>query len=139
MFTIMRKIFALFLATVVLFSSFSYTVEKHICMGKVTDVSFFNESEGCGMTTDDCVETTTSEVVIKKEKCCQTLHELIPGNQNEQKALEHFEIHQFQFVFAYAYTYLNLFEENFEVPTFHYFPPPLADKDINVLYQTFLI
>jgi hypothetical protein len=139
MFEMMRKIFAFFLAIVVLFSSFSYTIEKHICMGEVTDVSFFEASEGCGMKTEDIIETQTFEVVIKKEKCCQTLHELIPGNQNEQKAIDGVDIDQFQFVFAYAYTYLNLFEENIELPAFHYDPPPLPDEDLHVLYQTFLI
>lgn len=139
MFEMIRKIFAFFLATVVMFSSFSYTVEKHICMGEVTDVSFFDSSDGCGMKDDDCAEAPTSETVIRKEKCCHTVQELIPGNQNEQKALDKVEINQLQFVFAYTYAYLNLFEENFEISTFHYVPPPLADKDINVLYQTFLI
>lgn len=135
----LHKIIALILAFIVLFSSFSFTVEKHICMGEITDVSYFTAADSCGMIDEDCDINNSSETKIQKEKCCNNVHELIPGNQNEQQALQSFEIDPVQFVFAYTYTYLNLFEAKEKTIAFDYYPPPQVGKDIQVLYQTFLI
>lgn len=55
------------------------------------------------------------------------------------EAIDSFELSQVQFVLAYTYTYLGLFEENKEVIPFNDYSPPLVNKNIQVLYQTFLI
>ena len=135
------KIIAVIIALVVLFSSLSFTVEKHVCMGEVTNTSFFKHADSCGMIMEeqDCTMDDFSGHKMEKEKCCDNIQEIIPGNQNEQQALDTFEIGQLQFVMAYAYTYLNLFENKEQTNAFPYYLPPLVDKDIQVLYQTFLI
>lgn len=135
----LHKIIALILAFTVLFSSFSFTVEKHICMGEITDVSYFTAADSCGMTDEDCDINDSLETKIQKEKCCNDVHELIPGNQNEQQALQSFEIEQVQFIIAYTNIYINLFEDKKDIIPYKDYKPPLVDKDINVLYQTFLI
>lgn len=134
-----HKILSVLLAFTVLFSTISFTVEKHICMGEVTDSTYFIDAESCGMTLEDCEVAIDSQEKIQKEKCCQNIQELIPVNQNEQQAIQSFELNQVQFILAFASTYLDLFEENTDQVTFKYYTPPLVDKDINVLYQTFLI
>ena len=135
----LHKIIALILAFIVLFSSFSFTIEKHICMGEITDVSYFIAANSCGMTDEDCDINDSSEIQIQKEKCCNDVHELIPGNQNEQQAIQSFEIEQVQFIIAYTYIYINLFEDKNDIIPYRDYTPPLVDKDINILYQTFLI
>ena len=137
----LNKILALILAFIVIFSSLSFTVEKHVCMDEVTDVSFFTEADSCGMQDDECKPEETGETSSFDEKnCCTNIHELIQGNQQEQQAIDGFEISQVPFIIAYAYTYLNLFEDNIDNSPFtDYSSPPLNDKDIQVLYQTFLI
>ncbi len=136
----LHKILALILAFIVLFSSFSFTVEKHVCMGEVVDVSYFSEADSCGMIEDeDCDKHDFSGQQMEKEKCCNDIQELIPGNQNEQQAIEFFELDQVQFIFAYAYIYLNLYEVKEEKSPFISPSPPLIDKDFQVLYQSFLI
>ena len=135
----LHKILALILAFIVLFSSFSFTVEKHICMGKVIDVSYFSRADSCGMIDEDCGVNDSLETKIQKEKCCSNVQELIPGNQNEQQALQSFEIEQLQFIITYFYTYIHLFEDKNDIIPYKNYTPPLVDKDINVLYQTFLI
>ena len=136
---VLHKILSVFLALTVLFSTFSFTVEKHFCMGEVTDSTYFVDVASCGMDDEDCEIAIDMGTIIQKEKCCHDVQELIPGNQNEQKALDSFEFDQVRFVLAYTYTFLNLFEENRDLIPFKYYTPPLVDKDINVLYQTFLI
>lgn len=134
-----HKILSVTLALTVLFSTISFTVEKHICMGEVTDSTFFIDVESCEMTVEDCEMVIDTQKKIQKEKCCQDVQELIPGNQNEQQAIESFELNQVQFILAFTSTYLDLFEENTDLTPFKYYAPPLVDKDIKVLYQTFLI
>lgn len=140
MIQVLQKFLALILAFIVLFASFSFTVEKHVCMGEVTDVSYFTEADSCGMEMeDDCVMDDLSGVHMEKEKCCHDIHELIPGHQNVQQAINGLELNQVQFVLAYTYTYLNLFEQKEETSPFIALSPPSIDKDFQVIYQTFLI
>lgn len=133
------KISSVFLAFTVMFSTLSFTVEKHVCMGEITDVSFFIEADTCGMTADDCDAKDSLETKAEKEKCCNNLQELIQGNQNEQQALNSLELNQLQFILTFTYTYLNLFEPSTNLNLANIYSPPLVDRDINVLYQTFLI
>jgi len=133
------KISSVFLAFTVMFSTLSFTVEKHVCMGEITDVSFFIEADTCGMTADYCDAKDSLETKTEKEKCCNNLQELIQGNQNEQQALNSLELNQLQFILTFTYTYLNLFEPSTDLNLANIYSPPLVDRDINVLYQTFLI
>jgi len=138
---VLHKILSIFLAFTVLFSTLSFSVDKHVCMGEVTNTSYFSDADSCGMImeSEDCTLENITYDKVQKEKCCQDVQELIPGNQNEQQAMENFELNQVQFIIAFASTYLNLFEENTDQINFKHYTPPLVDKDINVLYQTFLI
>lgn len=140
MIQILHKFLALILAFIVLFTSFSFTVEKHICMGEVADVSYFGEADSCDMVMEEeeCVMDTSCDS-MEQEQCCNDIQVLIQGNQNEQQAIAGFELNQLQFVFAYAYTYINLFEVKENITPFITSLPPSVDKDFQVLYQSFLI
>jgi hypothetical protein len=139
MLQVLHKILAIIIAFVVFFSSLSFTVEKHVCMGEVTSTSYFNEADSCGMISEVCDLNKPFEAEIQKEKCCNDIHELIQGNQNEQQALNSLELDQLQFILTFTYTYLNLFEDTADLNLANIYSPPLVDRDINVLYQTFLI
>ena len=137
----LHKILTAGLAFIVLFSSFSYTVEKHVCMGEVTSTSFFNDADSCGMIMSEevCSDDILSHDIMQKEKCCNDIHELIPGNQTEQQAIDSFELSQVQFVLAFTFTYLNIIEVKEDTTPFIHFSPPIVDEDLQVLYQSFLI
>lgn len=139
MLQVLHKILAIIIAFVILFSTLSFTVEKHVCMGEITDVSYFTVAETCGMTVEDCDIENPSETKIQQEKCCNNIQELIEGNQTEQQAIDSFELSQVQFVLAYTYSYLGLFDEYKGAIPFNDYNPPLVNKNIQVLYQTFLI
>ena len=140
MLQVLHKILALILAFIVLFSSFSFTVEKHVCMGEVMGVSFFTEAESCDMVMEEeCVVHDFPGNHIDKEPCCNDIQELIPGNQNEQQAIDSLELNSVQFALAFTYTYLNLFETKEEITPFIDSSPLFIDKDYQVLYQSFLI
>ena len=137
----LHKILAFVLALIVLFSSLSFTVEKHVCMGEVVDVSYFTEADSCGMVMEEeeCTTDDFSGDKMEPEKCCNDIQELIPGNQNEQQAIDTFELNSVQFVLAYTYTYLNLFEIKEDITPFIDSSPPPIDRDYQILYQSFLI
>ncbi len=135
----LHKILAFILALIVLFSTLSFTVEKHVCMGEITNVSYFNNVESCGMIEDECKNEDITHHSFNKVNCCDNIHELIQGNQNQQQAIDNFEIKQLQFIIAYSYSYLDLFEERKDITPSNFYPPPLVNRNIQILYQTFLI
>jgi hypothetical protein len=138
---ILHKILSVFLSFTVLFSTLSFSVDQHVCMGEVTDTSYFSDADSCGMImeVEDCAIDGLTDDKVQREKCCNDIHELIPGNQTEQKALQSFEIEKAQFLLVFYCTYINLLEDDTDELPFRSHSPPLVDKDINVLYQTFLI
>jgi len=136
-----HKILAVIIAVVLLISTMSFTVEKHVCMGEVTSTSYFTSVESCGMVMneDGCTGDDLSQQNMQKEKCCNDVHELIPGNQTEQQAIDNFELNQIQFVLVYTYTYLNLYESKEDTSSIIHFSPPIVEKDYQILFQSFLI
>lgn len=131
--TALHKIFSISLALVVLFSTFSFKVEKHFCGDNLVDVAIFSDVKGCGM--EMC------KVSSKKKSCCKNEVEIIKG-QDDLK-LDNFEDfalnHQF-FIASFFYAYVNLFESlpNQIIPHKNYRPPNLV-HDIQLLDDVFLI
>ena len=74
------KIASVFLAFSVLFSTFSFTVEKHFCGEFLVDVSYFGEAKGCGM------ETAAKMAFKKKKNCCKDEVFQIEGQDELQKS-----------------------------------------------------
>tara|TARA_R110002050_G_scaffold184989_3_gene318775 strand:- start:5944 stop:6303 length:360 start_codon:yes stop_codon:yes gene_type:complete len=117
------------LALLVLFSTVSFTVEKHFCGDVLVDVSVFSEAQKCAM-----------EILMKKT-CCKDEIEVVKG-QDELKfsSFEDLHFEQQQFVACLTYSYINLFErlEQQIIPHKDYSPPNLV-ADIQVLGQVFTI
>ena len=128
----LHKSFSILLALVVLFSTVSFTVEKHFCGEILVDVSIFSEVERCAMETME---------LTQKKSCCKDEVDVIEG-QDELKttSFEDLEFEQQQFLIAFAQSYLNLFESlPKEVISHKDYSPPNLVYDIQVLDQVFLI
>ena len=69
------KVFSVALALLVLFSTVSFTIEKHFCGDVLVDVSMFVEADKCGM---EAMES------LQQKSCCKDEIEVIQG-QNELK------------------------------------------------------
>ncbi len=61
-----HKIFSMLLALLVLFSTVSFTIEKHFCGDVLVDVSVFAEAQKCGM---EALEMATRN--LAKKSCCK--------------------------------------------------------------------
>ncbi|UGU17377.1 hypothetical protein LS482_05760 [Sinomicrobium kalidii] len=135
------KIASFLLAFLVLFSTVSFTVEKHFCGDFLIDTALFVKADSCGMESQDTVaERSQSTCTITKSSCCSEETILIEGQDTLQKTVDKEWHQQVLLLQAFVYTYFNLFdglEEN--VVPFRDYSPPLVVRDIQVLNDTFLI
>lgn len=129
---VLHKTFSALLALLVLFSTVSFTIEKHYCGETLVDVSIFTEGEKCAM--------EAQEIEMKKT-CCKDEVDVIKG-QDELKfsSFEDFDSEQQQFFVSFTCAYLNLFKglPKQIIPHKDYSPPNLV-ADIQVLDQVFII
>ncbi len=127
----LHKSFTVSLALLVLFSTVSFTIEKHYCGEVLVDVSVFIESEKCAM--------ETQEMAMKKS-CCKDEVDVVEGQDELLKTFHDFDFEQQQFLISFVYSFINLFEGEPKkvIPHKDYSPPNLV-KDIIVLDQVFLI
>lgn len=126
-----HKVFSLLMAFLVLFSTVSFTVEKHFCGDTLIDTAVFSKAQGCGM------EMSSSE----KKQCCKDELEIVKGQ--DKLKLSKFEELSFDHqvvISSFAYSFLNLFEsvDKEIVPHKDYSPPNLV-ADIQVMGQVFII
>lgn len=129
-----HRIISPFLAILVLLSTVSWTVDKHLCMGRVMDIAFFANAEDCGM------ETTMSAFGETENHCCGDESFTLEGQDDLKLNFNDLDLGQQVFLVAFTASYLNLFSELSEqsVP-FDRYPPPLLVQDYNILYDVFLI
>jgi len=120
------------LALLVLFSTVSFTIEKHYCGDVLVAVSMFSEVETCGM---EAMET------VQKKSCCKDEVNVVEG-QDELKVstFDDLDFDEQSVIAVSAFVYINGFESLPKplVPHKEYSPPNLV-TDIQVLDQVFLI
>lgn len=119
------------MAILVMFSTVSFTVEKHYCAGNLIDVAIFSEVEKCG----DNME----EASIKS--CCKDEVEVVKG-QDELKfsSFEDLDFDKQIFISVFFYSYANLYESlPKQIIPFKDYSPPNLICDIQVRDQVFII
>jgi len=124
------------LALLVLFSTFSFTVEKHYCGDFLVDVSYIGEANSCNEGKKDNCET-----VIKKKGCCKDEVHQINGQDEIQKvSLEKISFHQVK-IFVAFYVSCELLFQNIEeqIVSNRYYSPPNLVLDIQVLHEVFIV
>lgn len=133
-----QKIGVSFLAVLVLFSTFSFTISSHYCGEHLVDTSFFGEARDCrGMKPSEIAKKQT---IITKKSCCKDVKEFIEAPAFEKERLQKISPDKFNFIVAFAYSYIYLFQESSFQPIFNKeFPPPDPEQDYQALLQTYLI
>lgn len=132
----LHKSFSVLLAIVVLFSTVSFTVEKHFCGDVLVDVSVFSEANKCGMEAFEMEQ----EAITKKSCCKDELHVFEGQDELKGSSFEDLNFQQQLFITTFPYAFVNLFEglQKYIVPHKNYSPPNLV-ADIQVLDQVFII
>jgi len=132
---LLHRFVSVFLASLVLVSTMSFTVEKHFCGDVLVDVSLFANAKKCGMDN----EKATTETF--KKSCCKDEVKLIKG-QDELKfnTFDDLKFQQQIFLQTFVYSYVGLYESLPKkiIPNKNYSPPNIV-QDIQVLDEVYLI
>jgi hypothetical protein len=128
------KIVTITLSFLVLFSTFSFTVDTHYCGDFLMDVSILGESDGCGMQMD-------KQVLAKKKNCCKDeVHKVEGQDELQVQKVEQISFENQQFLAFFVVSYQDLFLIDESKTTFYKdFSPPDIPRNYQVLYQSFLI
>lgn len=136
--TVITKIASTLLALLVLFSTFSLTVEKHYCGDFLVAISFFGEANNCAdeLEEDDC----DSPQVIEEKNCCKDEIQNIEGQDDLRNSIEKFNLKKQQLVAAYLFSYKYIFESSVkEEREYSFYLPPKLIKDLHVLHEVYII
>ena len=131
----LKSIFSALLALVVLVSATSFTIDKHLCMGRVQSVAILHEAAPCPM------EMMTNTPMTAMEGCCQDTQTIIEGNELQVKNLKPVALeYQSLWVASLAHVIETFDLESAITYASHpLYKPPLLDQDLPVLIQSFLI
>lgn len=133
-----HRIGALCMAFMVLFSTLSFTVDMHYCGRTLVDLSL-DKAENCLMKSI-MPENTSGCASMQKMKCCTDVELSFEGQDELKINFDNLSLDQQVFLTAFTISYFDLLQpaDESKIP-FDGYPPPLLVRDIQVLYETFLI
>lgn len=124
------KITSVVLALFVLFSTFSFTVEKHYCGDFLMDVSFTGDADDCN----------TAMKTLKRKCCKDEVYKIEGQDELQQFTYHNFDFEKTQFLVTFYISYQDLFVVGESDKVIHIdFPPPDTPRDFQALYQSFII
>lgn len=131
----LKSIFSALLALIVLVSTTSFTIDKHLCMGRVQSVAILHDAAPCPM------EMMAESGMNGMDDCCQDTQTKIEGNDLQVKNLKPVSIeYQSLWVATVAHLIETFDLESASTYVAHpLYKPPLLDQDVPVLIQSFLI
>lgn len=129
------------MAFVVLFSTLSFSVNKHYCGEMLFSKTLFFQAQDCGMQQMYvCGDDNTSSQSVKNNGCCHNETLLIKGQNLEQKAITATNLDIQKIAVIPNFNILSFEDIYQKKPTFYKnYSPPLLVKNIPVLVQSFLI
>lgn len=118
------------MAFLVMFSTMSFTVDKHFCGSYLVDQAVFSKAKTCGM-------QMTSEA---EDHCCSNEKVHVEGQDELKISFDSLDLDQQVFITAFTYYYFDLFESlPKQIIPFKDYSPPLLVTDIQLEDQVFLI
>ncbi|MCM4153517.1 hypothetical protein DHD05_18135 [Arenibacter sp. N53] len=135
---VFHKVLAVSMAFVVMFTTMSFTMDMHYCGSSLVDLSFYSSADSCGMEIEQPLQDCETNITSKS--CC-TEHQLVKeANQDLKISLDKLTFEQQTFVATFLYSYINLFESFDEnIQSFKDYSPPFLKRDVQVLYELYLI
>lgn len=128
------KISSLLVAFLVLFSTFSFTIESHYCGDFLVAVSFTGTADKCDMKMEQ-------KPRIQKKNCCKD--EVIKTDGQDELyrvSFKNLDFEKNQFSTTFLCSYRNLFiKKIFEKNIYKDGSPPDIPINYQVLYQSFLV
>lgn len=142
----MKQIFSILLSFILLASHMNLTMGTHFCGGEAVETKVLLGETHLGCEMMDLVEpcdgsehSNQNQVRFNNVPCCQNEFQTIQGTADFVKeATQTFFNVDFAVAFLYTSLNLDLFPKSSHQVYTEYISPPL-EKDISVLFQTFLI
>lgn len=135
----LRKVISILLVFVVIFTTSGFTISSHICKGKKVEtvVGFRKLDVSCGM------EEAKKEMSCSNENqfnsnCCQNEFQTFLMIEDYVQQVFELNVSPSFIVFLFVTMDLNL-ETGFKNLVYDVYLPPPIQKDIPVLFQSFLI
>jgi hypothetical protein len=134
----LRSILSVSLALLVLISSSSFTVNLHLCGGRVQSVSVIEKATPCAM--EQLAKTLPCHKAMSKKKCCSEDHITFEGKHFKSQEVTSLQLLQSSWVVELPLISSLVIPVN-SVTESHLtqYSPPLIDRDITVQVQSFLI
>ncbi len=125
------------MAFVVLFTTLSFTVSMHYCGDTLVETAIFKKVKGCGM---EMEKPATEGCSMIKKNCCDDEQLVVDGQDELQLQVDKISFGQQVFIASFVYSYINLFEGlDKNGPSYEKYEPPLVNKTIYKLDETYLI
>ncbi len=131
----LHKSCCVFLSFLVLFSTVSFTVEKHFCGDTLVDVAIFTKAQKCSA--EMAANATTK---ITQKNCCKDEINVVQGvDKLTIKSLENLitDSYTIPVILTINTPFLEVLPQEY-VPHKNYSPPNLIE-DFSILFETFLI
>lgn len=146
----LHRITALTMALLMLLTSTGYSVDVHYCQDKLKGVSLLGVAKSCHekqktppchKSNKSCQHQFSKLKQLDNDDCCHNETVVIEKSDLDATPtqLGTFQDLQLDFMAAFlaAYIFKSSVQANYQPNAQH--KPPLPDRDIQVLYQTFLI
>ncbi len=131
-----HKSAAIAMALLVVLSTISWTVDKHLCMGRVMDVAFFHAAAPCAM--EEAAAAMDDGAMDMP--CCEDESFTVTGQDDLKLSWNDLDLDTQVFLNAFGVAYLQLFVDSSDdhLPGETY-PPPLLVQDLHTIYEVYLI
>ena len=137
---VLKPIVSSLLALLVLVSSSSFSVNMHYCGGHVQSISLIEDADACPMEVQ--LPTCHRQEQIKKSGCCEDKHVAFEGKAFNTK-VQDFSLLNWQAInwVASLPIIMEVIQVNEALTFSNHIPykPPIVERDIPVLKQSFLI
>jgi len=127
------------MSMVLLLSILSFTIDAHYCGDTLVDMAIFKKAKSCGM--EVLQSSSGCESMFKKRSCCtdkQIVHKAQDDLKDAKDTLR-FDKKILDIPFMGCYEFKHTPLPITTITSFTWHPPPIGDKDFQVLYETFLI
>lgn len=130
------------MALLLMFSTLSFSIEKHYCGEHLVDVAIFSDAKKCGMeAADQGLKPSDQNTVLMAKSCCKDVVDLFEGQDELSiEKTKTLESGQKIFLLSFAYVFGELYAPKTENTSL--FKPPTGlkvVKDIHLLHEVFLI
>ena len=100
----LQKTFSVSMALLLLLSTISWTVEKHLCLGRVLDIAWFDAAEDCGMEAGFALLDDSSQIV---NHCCDNESFTMQGQDDLSHDISSLDFPQQVFLISFT-RYIHL-------------------------------